>query len=89
MPYLQLANGETKKLDNDEFKEMFGDEPPRVYRENGKELTIVGVHADEVEYEMTPEEKTAKREKKQAKKDKKANKENPDNTVSDEKAATE
>lgn len=87
MPYLQLANGETKKLDNDQLKEMFGDESPRVYRDSGTEHMIVGVYPDEVKYEMTPEEKTAKAERKQAKRDKKE-KENLDNT-NDAKVASE
>lgn len=87
MPYLQLANGETKKLDNDQLKEMFGDESPRVYRDSGTEHVIVGVYPDEVKYEMTPEEKTAKAERKQAKKDKKENRDNMN--TADEKVASE
>lgn len=95
MPYLQLGNGETKKLSNDEIAKMFGDEPPRVYRTDGVEHMIIGIHPDEVEYEMTAEEKTsskeaaqAKADKKQAKKDKKNKEENPDNTDSVEEKVT-
>lgn len=97
MPYLQLGNGQTKKLSNDEITEMYGDESPRVYRADGVEHMIVGIHPDEVEYQMTPEEKAtskeaakAKADKKQAKKDKRDSKENPDNTDSvNEKVASE
>lgn len=57
MPYVQLANGQTKKLNDEEFTKAFGDEPPKAYRDGGKEHMVVGVYPDEVEYEMTAEEK--------------------------------
>lgn len=89
MAYVHLADGSTKHLNEDEYTKAFGDEPPRVYRNSGKEHMVVGVYPDEVEYEMTPEEKTVKREKKQAKKDKRDRKENPDTNPADEKVVSE
>jgi len=55
MAYVHLANGEVRKLNADEFTKAFGDETPRVFRENGVEHNVIGVYADEVEYDSAAE----------------------------------
>lgn len=63
MPYIHLANGETKQIDNDEMKDRFGDEPPRVYVENDTEMTIIGIYPDDVKLEKKEGDKGKKEEK--------------------------
>jgi hypothetical protein len=83
MPYVHLANGDVKQVDAKVFADVFGDEPPRVFRDNGVEHVVIGVYPDEVEYDTSVDEATqkenddraeyeewkSKRDKKAAKKD--------------------
>jgi hypothetical protein len=58
MPYVHLANGEARKLNAEELTQAFGDEPPRVLRDNGTEHHVIGVYPDEVEYDTSVDEAT-------------------------------
>ena len=85
MPYVHLANGDVKKFDAKEFATAFGDESPRVYRDNGVEHHVIGVYPDEVEYDTSVDEATQKDnddraefEEFKAKRDAKAAKKNED-----------
>ena len=60
MPYLHLANGETKQLTDEEMRETFGDEPPMVYKDGNTEYTIIGVYPDGVELEKEKTESKPK-----------------------------
>ena len=62
MTYVHLANGEVKQMDDKEFSKAFGDDVPRVFRDNGQEHTVIGVYPDEVEYDQTDDEKAANAE---------------------------
>ena len=55
MTYVHLANGEVKHFDAKELASTFGDEPPRVFRDNGTEHHVIGVYPDEVEYDNEPD----------------------------------
>jgi hypothetical protein len=58
MPYVHLANGDVRKLNADELTKAFGDESPRVLRDNGTEYHVIGVYPDEVEYDTSVDEAT-------------------------------
>lgn len=60
MPYVHLANGDVRKLDANELKQAFGDEPPHHLRDNGVEHHVIGVYPDEVEYDTSEDEATQK-----------------------------
>jgi len=60
MSYVHLANGDVRKLNAEEFTQAFGDEPPRVFRDNGTEHHVIGVYPDEVEYDTSVDEATQK-----------------------------
>lgn len=60
MAYVHLANGDVRKLNADELKQAFGDESPRVFRDNGTEHHVIGVYPDEVEYDTSVDEATKK-----------------------------
>lgn len=51
MPFVHLANGDVKHLDNDELNDRYGNETPRTYRDSGVESAIIGIYPDDVEYE--------------------------------------
>lgn len=53
MAYVHLANGDVKHFDDKEFAKAFGDETPRVFRDNGTEHHVIGIYPDEVEYDTT------------------------------------
>jgi len=85
MPYVHLANGDVKKFDAKEFDAAFGDESPRVFRDNGVEHHVIGVYPDEVEYdtsvsdaEQKDNDDRAEYEEWKSKRDAKAAKKNED-----------
>lgn len=51
MPYVHLANGDVVHHTQEELDDRYGEETPRVYRNGGKESGIIGIYADDVEYE--------------------------------------
>lgn len=66
MPYVHFGNGEHRKVTTEELtanQAMSGSH--NAFRDNGVEHHIVGVYPDEVEYEMSDEEKGAASEKAQ------------------------
>lgn len=56
MPYVHLANGDVKQLDAKEMAKAFGDDTPRVFRDNGVEHHVIGIYPDEVEYDTSVHE---------------------------------
>lgn len=48
MPYVHLANGETKHLDQKQMKEAFGDGTPLAYDDGGMQYLVIGVYPDGV-----------------------------------------
>jgi len=60
MPYVHLANGDVKEFNAKEFVATFGDEPVRVFRDNGVEHHVIGVYPDSVEYDTSVDEATQK-----------------------------
>lgn len=51
MPFVHLANGDVVHHTQDELDERYGNETPIVYRKDGKESGIIGIYADDVEYD--------------------------------------
>lgn len=53
MPYVHLANGDVKQFNAKELAAAFGDDTPKVFRDNGVEHHVIGIYPDEVEYDTT------------------------------------
>ena len=91
MTYVHLANGEVKQIDDKEFTKRFGDEPPRFFRDNGKEHQIIGVYPDEVEYDDSDEKDEADRQRQERESEEdraqfaewKRNRDNPPSSAND------